>query len=169
MRSIRAVPCTQFDVRPETSSARNRTSVWPWAEIALRAPEVAADQVVPPSVEVSYSYPARPETASVEPDAVSVIDGTDCQLDEPPATVGSVGFERSSFTVDPAVADDGVQADVLPAPSMDWNCTSVVPSALIGADAPAVVAPTSSSRRWSTSGTGSRRARSRRYRSSPSR
>ena len=57
------------------------------------------------------------------------MDATDCQLDDPPATPGSVGVVRSSLTVDPAVAEAGVQADVLPAPSMDWNCTRVVPSA----------------------------------------
>ena len=40
---------------------------------------------------------------------------TFCQLSDPPDTVGAVGLVRSRRTVDPAVAEDGVQAEVLPA------------------------------------------------------
>ena len=55
MRSRRTVACTQFEVRPALSTARNRTSVWPWADTVAPAPAVEPDQVEPPSVEVWYS------------------------------------------------------------------------------------------------------------------
>ena len=53
--SRRTVACTQFEVRPALSTARNRTSVWPWADTVAPAPAVEPDQVEPPSVEVWYS------------------------------------------------------------------------------------------------------------------
>ena len=42
------------DMRPTPSIARNSTSVVPWAVTFTVAPAVAADQFVPPSVEVRY-------------------------------------------------------------------------------------------------------------------
>ena len=62
-------------------------------------------------------------------------------MSDPPLTVGRLGAVRSSFTVllEPAVV--GSHDDTLPALSTERNCTMVVPSAVITADAPAVVAP----------------------------
>ena len=55
VRSSRTVPCTHPEVRPAPSMARKRSTVSPSAVIDAVAPEVADDQVEPPSVEVSYS------------------------------------------------------------------------------------------------------------------
>ena len=67
-----------------------------------------------------------------------VIDATLCQESEPPETVGAVGIVRSMRAVEPAVADEGVQAEVLPALSRLRYCTSVSPSAVMLTEAPAV-------------------------------
>ena len=53
---------------------------------------------------------------------------------EPPPTDGTDGAVWSSITV--LWSSTGDQSDVLPAASTARNCTSVVPSALIGAEAP---------------------------------
>ena len=55
VRSRRTVAPTQADARPATSTARNRTSVSPSAETASEEPAAGADQVEPPSVDVSDS------------------------------------------------------------------------------------------------------------------
>jgi hypothetical protein len=89
----------------------------------LDVPEVIDDQVVPPSVDVRYSYPVRPEPASVEADAVAVREATLCHAEEPPDTVGSLGALRSSFAV------PCTQEELLPAPSTARKRTSVWPSA----------------------------------------
>ena len=49
------MPCTQAELLPAPSTARKRTSVWPSAETEVELPDCGADQVVPPSVDVSYS------------------------------------------------------------------------------------------------------------------
>ncbi len=67
-----------------------------------------------------------------------VIEATLCQESEPPDTVGAVGSVRSMRAVDPAVAEEGVQALVLPAPSSERYCTRVSPSAVMSTEAPAV-------------------------------
>ena len=67
-----------------------------------------------------------------------VIEATFCQLSEPPETVGAVGSVRSMRAVEPAVAEAGVQAEVLPALSMLRYWTSVSPSAVTFTEAPAV-------------------------------
>ena len=51
--------------------------------------------------------------------------GPSFQLSEPPDTVGVVGDVRSSLTVVGAV-----HAEILPAASVAWNSTTVVPAAL---------------------------------------
>src|SRR5439155_19953906 len=61
---------------PERSSARNCTTVSPSADTASDAPAVGLSQVVPPSVDVRYSYPATPEPPSVEPEADTVTEAT---------------------------------------------------------------------------------------------
>ena len=55
LRSSLAVPCTQEELLPAPSTARKRTSVWPSTETEVELPDCGADQVVPPSVDVSYS------------------------------------------------------------------------------------------------------------------
>ena len=42
------------------STDRNSTSVVPCAETVVVGPDTAADHVLPPFVDVRYSYPARP-------------------------------------------------------------------------------------------------------------
>ena len=42
-------------LRPLASVARNWTSVWPGAVMAALLPAAAADQVLPPSVDVRYA------------------------------------------------------------------------------------------------------------------
>ena len=64
------------------------------------APGSEADQVVPPSVEVSVLVAG--EAASRRhrsADAVITIDAGFCQAAQPPETVGAVGAVRSSRTV----------------------------------------------------------------------
>ncbi len=82
-----------------------------------------------------------------------VIEATLCQAREPPETVGALGSVRSMRAVEPAVAEAGVQADVLPALSMLRYCTRVSPSAVMSTEAPAValdqVVPPSSEVRYS--------------------
>ena len=79
---------------------------------------------------------------SVAPDAVTFTDATLSHDSEPPVSpVGSVGAVRSIFTVLPAPAAVGVQADAFPALSVERNCTSVWPSALVVTDDPLVVEP----------------------------
>ncbi len=46
-----------------------------------------------------------------------VTDGTDCQVDEPPAAAGSEGGLLSIMTVLPAPFDAGAHADTFPAVS----------------------------------------------------
>ena len=55
VRSIRAVATTQLLVLPDTSTARNRTSVSPSAVTNRDAPVEVAPQVAPPSVETCRS------------------------------------------------------------------------------------------------------------------
>ena len=50
-----ATPGTHSETLPAPSTARNCTSVVPSAETTADAPEVPADHVVPPSVDVRYS------------------------------------------------------------------------------------------------------------------
>jgi hypothetical protein len=57
MRAVLAEPAAagaQFDARPEVSTARNCTSVWPAVLTVTLPPVVAADHVTPPSVELRY-------------------------------------------------------------------------------------------------------------------
>ncbi len=61
-------------------------------------------------------------------------DGAFAHVSEPPATVGTLGAVRSSWTL------VCTQADAWPATSSAWSRTSVVPSALTETDAPAVAA-----------------------------
>src|SRR6185503_3369708 len=133
VRSMRAVPCTQVEALPAPSTARKRTRVSPSADTTAEAPVVGDDdQVVPPSVEVSYSMWARPEPpASDEPEAPSVTDATFCQAAELPLRLGAVGAVRSSRTV--ALT----QAEARPATSMARTRTSVSPSAVTARDGPA--------------------------------
>jgi hypothetical protein len=71
----------------------------------------------------------------VEPAAVTVTEEAFDQALPPPVSSGAVGAIVSSLTV----AED-VQADVNPALSTERNCTKVMPSALIEADAPPAAA-----------------------------
>ncbi len=129
---MRAVPdAPKAPVLPALSSARNCTRVSPSAVTTTLAPAVALDQVVPPSTEVRCSCDATPESVSPAPLADRVMLATLCQAGEPPLAVGAVGSVRSMRAVEPAVAEEGVQADVLPAPSMLRYCTSVSPSAVM--------------------------------------
>ena len=88
--------------------------------------------VVPPSVEVSYSYPARPlPEVSVAPDAVTVTEAVLVHVSDPPVrVVGAAGAVRSSLAVLAAPAVPGVQAEALPARSTERTWTSVAPSAV---------------------------------------
>src|SRR5437773_9557002 len=86
-------------VLPTPSMARNCTSVWPSALTVVAAPAAGDDHVAPASVEVRYSYPETPFSASVEPPAVIAIEATLCHVSAPPATVGVVGAVRSMRTV----------------------------------------------------------------------
>ena len=54
VRSSWTLVCVQAELWPATSTAANRTCVVPSAEIVTDGPAVAADQVVPPLVDVSY-------------------------------------------------------------------------------------------------------------------
>src|SRR4051812_19640269 len=138
---------------PVLSLARNWTRVCPSADTVRAAPDDGADQVVPLSVDVRYSYPASPLTGSDEPAAEMVIEATFCQAALPPDTAGATGAVRSSFTVDDAVGAAGVHALFWPDASTERNCTIVVPSPLTGAEAPATAAvqvvPLSVERRYS--------------------
>ena len=72
---------------------------------------------------------------------------------EPPPTDGTVGAVWSSMTVLWSSTAD--QAELLPAASTARNCTSVEPSALIGAEAPSAGCDQWRRRRWrSRTGTG---------------
>jgi hypothetical protein len=51
--SMRAIPVTQLLNRPDTSTARNRTSVSPCDVTVRLAAFAGADQVAPPSIDVS--------------------------------------------------------------------------------------------------------------------
>ena len=53
--SSRTIACVQADSRPTPSTAANRTSVSSSALTPSELPAAAADQVEPPSVDVSYS------------------------------------------------------------------------------------------------------------------
>ena len=66
------------------------------------------------------------------PEAVSVTLAPFDQPDEPPLTAGTVGLPVSSLTV------VFVQADVNPDLSIEWNCTSVMPSRVMTALLPAI-------------------------------
>jgi hypothetical protein len=90
---------------------------------------------VPPSVDVSYSYPAIPEPgASVDPEAVTVTEAPFFQALDPPLSAGSVGGVVSRRTV------ACTQAEAFPAPSTASKRTSVSPSAARSAWAPIVAA-----------------------------
>src|SRR5437870_48786 len=81
MRAVLLAPTTagaHDEALPERSSARNCTTVSPSAEAAIDPPAVGASQVVPPSVDVRYSYPAMPEPPSADPEADTVTEGTLC-------------------------------------------------------------------------------------------
>ena len=89
--------------------------------------------MVPPSVEVRYWYPERPEPpVSLEPLAVTVADAAVDQAAEPPATAGAEGAVRSSLTV------ACVHGEASATPSTAANRTSVVPCAEIAALGPVV-------------------------------
>ncbi len=132
VRSSLTVACAHGETSPTPSTAANCTSVVPCAETTALAPAVAADHVLPPLAEVSYSYPATPEPASVDPAAVTVTVGPACHDVEPPVSVGAVGAVRSMLTV------PFTQAETLPTASTDRNCTSVSPSAEIVTEVPGV-------------------------------
>ena len=52
VRSMRTVAWVVAETNPATSSAANRTKVWPCALTVTLAPAVAADQVTPLSTDV---------------------------------------------------------------------------------------------------------------------
>ena len=135
VRSMRTVACFQPDVKPAASTARKRTSVSPSSVTPSDEPAAGSDQTVPPSVEVSYSYPAIPEPGvSVDPAAEAVTDATFFHALELPLTDGSVGGVVSMRTV------SCTHADAFPAASTASNRTSVSPSALTSAWRPVVAA-----------------------------
>ena len=122
VRSMRTVACFHPDWKPAVSTARKRTSVSPSAVTPREAPAAGADQFAPPSVDVSYSYPAIPEPGvSVDPAAETVTDATFFHAPDPPLTAGSVGGAVSMRTV------SCTHADALPAASTASNRTSVSP------------------------------------------
>ena len=83
---------------------------------------------MPPSVDVRHWYEPMPLPGeSVAPDAVSGTEALFCQLAEPPVTTGSLGGPRSIRMAPPPVPAEGVQTETLPAPSIEWNWTSVSP------------------------------------------
>ena len=126
------------EVFPATSTLRNCTSVSPSAETTSEGPAAALPHVVPPSVDSRYSYPASPERASVEPEAVTVVCATLFHAFEPPVTDGAVGSARSTRAVAAAVPAAGAQAECSPETSIARNWTSVSPFAVTSTDAPAV-------------------------------
>ena len=67
---------------------------------------------------------------SLLPDAVSVIDATFFQADEPPVTAGEPGAVRSMR------ASATIQADVRPTPSIARKPTWVAPWLLTGSEEP---------------------------------
>ena len=139
VRSSRTVACVQPEALPTLSTPRNCTRVSPCAVIALDVAVAMDDQVVPPLVDVRTSYRLRPEPpVSVEPDGVTLTDEEISHSRLLPVTTGAVGAVRSSLTVLVAPAVAGTQAETLPAPSIERSWTIVVPSAVIGAEAPAV-------------------------------
>ena len=126
------------DVFPATSMLRNCTSVSPSAETTSEVPPAALPHVVPPSVDSRCSYPASPERASVDPDAVRVVWATHFHAFEPPATEGAVGSARSMRAVAAAVPTAGAHAERSPETSTARNWTSVSPFAVTSTEAPAV-------------------------------
>src|SRR5207245_4714128 len=105
----------QAERLPAPSTPRYCTSVSPSAVTAGARPVAGTDQLVPPLVDVRYWYPLRPAPpASVDPPAVIVVEAALRQISEPPVTVGAVGRVRSMWTVLPAVAVAGAQAEVRP-------------------------------------------------------
>ena len=123
---------------PAASMLRNCTSVSPSAETTSDGPAEALPQVPPPSVDSRYSYPARPERASVDPDAVTVACAADFHAFEPPLTDGADGAPRSTRAVAAAVPAAGAQAERRPETSTARNWTSVSPLAVTSTDPPAV-------------------------------
>src|SRR5438445_5433241 len=136
VRSSRTVPAAatgtgvHAEALPTTSRLRSSTSVSPSAATCSDVPETGCDQLPPPSIENRCSYPAKPEPASIEPDAEIVRDAAVLQASAPPATAGADGGVRSSWTL------ACVQVEARPALSSAWKRTSVVPSAEIEVDAP---------------------------------
>ena len=121
----------QAEALPSASSDRNSTSVAPSAEIVAAAPAVGADQVLPPSAEVRYSYPAKPDPASAGvPVGWTVTEAAFAQAPEPPMSTGSAGGRVSTIASAVGSALAGAHAEALPALSSARNCTHVVPSAV---------------------------------------
>src|SRR6185312_16778129 len=118
---------------PAASIVRSWTVVVPSPVTTADAPGTDADHVVPPLVDVRYSYPARPEPPlSVPPVAVIDTEASACQEVEPPATVGTVGIVRSMRSV------ACTQFERSPSASTARNCTRVWPSAETAFEAPGV-------------------------------
>src|SRR5436190_3334543 len=103
--------------------------------MASEAPDAAALQVVPPSVDSRDSKPLTPDPPVSVPAAAEIdTEATFCHDSEPPDTVGVPGAVRSIR------ATPCTHADVLPAPSTARNSTSVSPSAVTESDPPAAAA-----------------------------
>src|SRR5690348_13836079 len=99
-------------------------------------PGAAPDQCAPRSLDVRYSYPARPDPpASVDPEAITVSDASRIARLLPPDAVGSDGGVVSIIAV--VAPDTADHADACARLSTDRNSTSVVPSAEIVAAGPA--------------------------------
>ncbi len=124
------------------SSERNSTSVVPSAVTAAAAPATGCDHVAPASADVRYSYPAKPEPASVGvPVGCTVADAAFAQAAEPPVRTGSEGPVVSTIAVAAGSGVAGDHAEAFPALSSARNWTKVVPSALTFTLAPAPAAP----------------------------
>ncbi len=131
----------QAEAFPSASSDRNSTRVAPSAEIVAADPAVGADQVLPASADVRYSYPAKPDPASAGvPVGCTITDATFAQVPEPPVSTGSDGGRVSTIASAVGSALAGAHAELLPALSSARNCTQVVPSAVTFAVAPAAAA-----------------------------
>ena len=99
LRSSRTVSgVAHADVLPTASTARNRTSVSPWAEMTALAPDCGVPHVDPALVLDAHWYPALPEPVSAPPLAVIVVEAEVSQAVEPPAADGAAGAVRSRRT-----------------------------------------------------------------------
>src|SRR5438132_12498206 len=119
----------QAEILPETSVARNCTSVVPAAVTLTPLPAAGDVHVVPPFADVRYWYVATPEPGeSVAPEPVTVTDAAFVHESEPPETAGAVGALRSILAVFVAPPVPGFHAEALPALSTLRNSVSVPPS-----------------------------------------